>query len=290
MKDISKPAHFFFMLTTCLLCIKCTGRQKANGAGSSPAGYDLSQPAKYNMPDNLTEISGIAFNQGNPDTMYAEQDEKGELFHFKPGSSDVQHVKFGKSGDYEDLAISNGQVIMLRSDGTLYTFPLKDLTNAEIATKQQDNLLPQGEYEGLYADDTDQSVYVLCKHCSMEKSSKTSTVFNLKLSADGSLKSAGQFDIDVKKIGELAGKKIGAFHPSALSKNPKTNEWYILSSVNKLLVVADASWAVKQVFALNPRVFHQPEGMAFDKQNNLYISNEGDKLSAGNVLKFAFKK
>ena len=113
-----------------------------------------------------------------------------------------------------------------------------------------------------------------------------STVFSLKLSVDGSLKNAGQFNIDVKKIEELTGKKKIAFHPSALSKNPQTNEWYILSSVNRLLVIADLNWNVKEVFSLNPGLFGQPEGIAFDKASNLYISNEGDRLRPGNVLKF----
>ena len=240
------------------------------------------------MPEALHEISGVAFNKGNPDMMFAEQDEEGELFYFKPGSMDVKQIKFGRGGDYEDVAIINNQVIMLRSDGVLFTFPL-DLTKAEATNvKQLGNLLPKGEYEGMYADDN-QSVYVLCKHCNIEKASKTSTVFTLKLSADGSLKSAGQHTIDVGRISELAGLKKMTFHPSGLSKNPKTNEWYILSSVNKLLVVADANWNVKEVYPLNPGKFGQPEGIAFDKQNNLYISNEGDKVGAGNVLKFTFK-
>jgi uncharacterized protein YjiK len=47
---------------------------------------------------------------------------------------------------------------------------------------------------------------------------------------------------------------------------------------------------VKEVYPLNPALFRQPEGIAFDNENNLYISNEGDDISKGNVLKFVFKK
>ncbi|RZK63080.1 MAG: SdiA-regulated family protein, partial [Pedobacter sp.] len=36
--------------------------------------------------------------------------------------------------------------------------------------------------------------------------------------------------------------------------------------------------------------FNQPEGIAFDRDNNLYISNEGGDLSAGNILMFKLKK
>lgn len=285
MKHLPGPILLCFIIITCLFYIKCTGQQKSR----SPKGYDLNNPVKYNMPEALHEISGIAFNKGNPDMMFAEQDEEGELFYFKPGSMNVKQIKFGQGGDYEDVAITNNQVIMLRSDGVLFTFPL-DLKKAEATNvKQLDNLLPKGEYEGMYADDSNQSVYVLCKHCSIEKTSKTNTVFTLKLSTDGSLKNAGQHTIDVGRISKLAGVKKLNFHPSGLSKNPKTNEWYILSSVNKLLVIADANWNVKEVYPLNPGKFGQPEGIVFDNQNNLYISNEGDKIGPGNVLKFTFK-
>lgn len=273
-------------LTLLIILNSCADQQPTK----SPDGYDLNNPVKYNMPDALTEISGIAFNQGNPDTLYAEQDEDGLLFYFPLGANEINQLKFGKSGDYEDIAISNNWIIMLRSDGTLFTFPLKNLKNGETSSIKQDDLLPQGEYEGMYADEAGQSVFVLCKHCSVDKASKTATVFNFRLSEDGSLKNAGQSSIDVRKIAELAGLDKISFHPSALAKNPQTNEWYILSSVNKLLVIADPGWNVKAVFPLNPAIFHQPEGMAFDKNNTLYISNEGDKFAPGNVLKFPFKK
>jgi len=288
MKSTFKPVCLYLMLFPCLLLIRCVNQQQ--GKIKNPTGYDLTRPIKYELPDELTEISGIAFNKGNADTIYAEQDEKGTLFSFKPGSKDIQRTKFGKSGDYEDVAIINNQVIMLRSDGALFIFPLNAGANTEANTKTWEGLLPQGEYEGIYADESSQSVYVLCKHCGMEKSSKTSTVFTLNLTADSLLKNAGQNAIDVTKIAELSRQKKITFHPSGLSRSPLTGDWYILSSVNKLLIVTDTNWVVKEVYPLNPQLFGQPEGIAFDKDNNLYISNEGDKLRMGNVLKFAFKK
>jgi len=287
MRNMFKPLYLFILFSVCLCCINCTGQQKKSTP--SPSGYDLNRPVKYNMPDVLTEISGIAFNQGDPGLLYAEQDEDGVLFAIKPGLTDSKQTRFGSGGDYEDIAITNGIVIMLRSDGTFFTFPLADTKNAEVKSKKQKDLLPAGEYEGMYAD-KDGSVYALCKHCSIEKTSKTTTVFTLKLTAEGMLSTAGQNTIDVKKIEQLTGTKKISFHPSALAKNPQTNEWYILSSVNKLLVVADSSWNIKAAYPLNPSIFGQPEGMAFDRDNNLYISNEGDKLRPGNVLKFIFKK
>ena len=53
-----------------------------------------------------------------------------------------------------------------------------------------------------------------------------------------------------------------------------------------MIVVTDRQWKVKAVHHLNSNMFIQPEGIAFDNAGNLYISNEGDDLFSGNVLKF----
>ncbi|RZK46858.1 MAG: SdiA-regulated family protein, partial [Pedobacter sp.] len=36
--------------------------------------------------------------------------------------------------------------------------------------------------------------------------------------------------------------------------------------------------------------FNQPEGIAFDKDGNLFISNEGSETQTGNILRFDYKK
>lgn len=275
------------ILLTLFAAVSCTGQQR----GGSPQGYDLNKPVKYFMPESLSEISGIAFNAGKSDIIYAEQDEEGRVYYFRLGDKQVNYTKFAKKGDYEDIAIMGGQVIVLKSNGELFVFPLNQMGKPEAAgVQKQDGLLPSGEYEGLYADERTRQLYVLCKHCGGEKSSKTGGGTILKMGANGVLSSVGQFSINVREIEALAGKKKIQFHPSALAKNMRTNEWYVLSSVNKLLVVADANWKVKATYPLSSSLFIQPEGIAFDNQNNLYISNEGDKVTQGTVFKFIYKK
>lgn len=270
-----------------LLGISCKDTTEVS---SNPKGYDLSKPVKFNMHINLTEISGIAFRHGRSDSLYAEEDEDGKVYYFKLGDKKISESRFAKSGDYEDIAICNNYTIILRSDGVLFSFPFSQVRNKEIGgVKKLKDILPAGEYEGMYADEKTNRLYILCKHCSADKN-KISSGYILQMQADGSFKPAGGFSIDVKAVEQLGGKKKGAFRPSALAKNLVTNEWYILSSVSKTLVVTDAGWKVKSVFPLNPAQFMQPEGIAFDNQSNLYISNEGDLVSAGNVLKFNYIK
>ncbi|HEX3079026.1 MAG TPA: SdiA-regulated domain-containing protein [Puia sp.] len=243
------------------------------------------------MPNVLREISGIVFYKGTGDTLYAEQDEEGLVFRFKLGDANVQVTRFGKKGDFEDISAVNNFIIMLRSDGVLFTFPITELQKKETdKVKIFEDLLPDGEYEGLASEDMSNKLYVLCKHCRNEKTNKWGGGTILQIDADGVLTPAGNFELDIKEIDEISHSRKISFHPSALAQNPLTKEWFILSSVNKMLVVADQNWKVKSVYPLNPSLFVQPEGIAFDRQQNLYISNEQGSSSAATILLFAHNK
>lgn len=287
MKKLNILSVLIFTLFAMLSGLSCIDKQTYN----SPQGYDLNNPVKYYMPESLKEISGIAFYHGRSDSLYAEEDEDGKVYYFHLGDKQISHSRFGKAGDYEDIAILGEQVILLRSDGVFFVFPFKEIRNRGIQNVQKWNgILPSGEYEGLYADEKTNQLYALCKHCNDDNTTKSSSGYIFKLSPDGSVKQTGQFSINVRDIEALLGKKKIAFHPSAITKNQSKNEWYILSSVNKVLVVTDANWKVKAVYPIKPSLFVQPEGIAFDNQNNLYISNEGDKITPGTVFKFNYKK
>ena len=254
-------------------------------------GYDLSRPEILKMPSSLNELSGITFNKGNPDTIYAEQDEEGRLFYFPVASLDVKHRKFGKKGDYEDIAICNGTVVMLRSDGVLFSFPLNINSDEEISDVQETaGLLPDGEYEGMYADEASGRLYILCKNCGADNDTKSISGYILQMTPGKHIELKTSFQVNTKDIALKLNEKKVSFKPSALAKNTRDNQWYIISSVNKLLVITDDKWGIKEVYPLDPALFNQPEGIAFDKNDNLYISNERGSAGNATVLKFTFAK
>ncbi len=255
---------------------------------TSPAGYDLNKPETFDMPAILDEISGITFD-GSSDTLYAIQDESGTVFHFKPGNAELSATKFGKKGDYEDLSISNGNIVVLRSDGSLFAFPLSETNlNEAVTVKEWKKAVPAGEYEALYADPVSNDLYVLCKQCEADKKTNQVSGYILQWSG-GELVLKSPFALDGTTIEKKKSKK-STLKPSALARNPRTGEWYILSSVNKSLLVADKDWKIKEAHALRPSLFPQPEGITFDKAGNLFISNEKDQEAYGTVLKFALKQ
>lgn len=253
---------------------------------TSPTGYDLQHPEKFIRSEELLEISGIAFRNGHADSVFAINDEDGKLYSFALGEKKNKSVRFGKGGDYEDITILGDKAFVLRSDGRIYSFPLDSIHKKKVKPVVWENLLPAAEYEGLYADEGSNKLYVLCKSCGKDKNAIPGYV--LTLAGDSSSPSVEAFRIDSRFLQEKYNFK-GAFRASALARNNHTGEWYILSAVQKVLLITDGSWKIKEVHRLSPALFSQPEGIAFDGGRNLYISNEGHEMSNGNVLRFAFK-
>jgi uncharacterized protein YjiK len=251
----------------------------------SPQGYDLSQPQEYKMPIELHEISGIVFQ--NNHTLLAQQDEDGNVYTFKVGDDKTQRIVFGKSGDFEDIGFYENKVVVLRSDGRLYLFSLEEVSEGEAQNVRKEDLLDKGEYEALYVDEQAKLAYVLCKDCPGD-SKKEVKGYKISLSPENMFATTS-FMLDTKSIEKLNGGKKINLKVSAIAKNPKTKEWFILSAVNKMLLIADPNWNIKELYDLPAANFIQPEGIAFDQNNNLYISNEGAGLSSGTILKFEYK-
>lgn len=257
----------------------------------SPSGYNLNQPETFKMQASLFEISGITFAEGNKETLYAIQDEDGKVFRLKWGSADAPFAKFGKHGDFEDVSIINNYVFILRSDGTLFNLPFEEVDNEKVnSVNEFKNLVPAGEYEGLFARKDTKEIYLMCKNCAVDKKQEQLSGYVLQLDDSGKLQPKSTFTIDTREIAVLSGAKKTKFSPSAFAFNYSTREWFIVSSVNKMLVVTGEDWKVKQVYKLNSATFNQPEGIAFDIDNNLYISKEGGNTDAGTILKFPLQK
>ena len=268
-----------------LFFISCKNKQLYK----SPVGYDINKPEKFVMNSSLKEISGITFIKGKEDVMYAIEDEAGKLFSVTPGSDKLSHSKFGKKGDYEDVTILNDNLVtVLRSDGSLFTFSVNEIGKEKIdSVKEYENILPEGEYEGLFADST--NLIALCKNCPDDKQKKEVSVYTLQHVHGDSLTITNTFKVDISIIQPKDENGKEKFHPSGIAKNPVTHEWYIISSVNKLLLILDEQWKAKDYYPLDPSLFKQPEGITFNSKGDLYISNEGGEGDA-NILLFRFQK
>src|SRR5882724_353253 len=134
---------------------------KQPGTYDNPPGYDFAQAKKYSLKNSLHEISGIILLNSNDHQIGAIQDEDGEFYYFHPDDKEYKQTRFAKRGDYEDVALLNNKdIVVLRSDGSLFTFPVALIANEEIGTTQEyKKIMPEGEYEGMYAEND--KLYVL---------------------------------------------------------------------------------------------------------------------------------
>jgi hypothetical protein len=173
---------------------------------------------------------------------------------------------------------SNGNIIQLRY-----------ISQDSVQVKEHEfPVQGKNEFEILYHDTQKNRLMMLCKDCEMDdKNSLTAFAFNLD---SGAFVSRPAYVIDIRKIEDLMDEKKLRFKPSAATINPLTGELFIVSSINKVLVVADVNGVPRQVYKINPKLYKQPEGMAFTPHGDLLISNESADVGAANILFFKYHK
>ena len=93
------------------------------------------------------------------------------------------------------------------------------------------------------------------------------------------------FESNLKEDGELF-----KFNPSGLAIHPKTNNLYVIASKGKTIVVLSPEGKILHIEKLKKKLHTQPEGIAFDSDGVLFISNEGKgKEGKGTVSRFEMK-
>ncbi|KAF5306611.1 hypothetical protein FQR65_LT18517 [Abscondita terminalis] len=86
-----------------------------------------------------------------------------------------------------------------------------------------------------------------------------------------------------KQLSYVPFEKDGDYEDLAVSNN----HFIILkSNVDKALVITDDKWNIKSVSPLSRKQHTQPEGIAFDTDDNLYISNEAGNKDKAILYKF----
>lgn len=266
--------------------------------------YDLDHPsASYTMPSELSEISGIHYTANNG--FASIQDEEGKIFFFDPKVNKItQTIRFDKDKDYEDIEIVGEDVYILESDGDIRLVP-NFMGNNPKAIVYETSLSRANDTEGMCYHQPSHSLLIACKgDASLDperpmKAYRAVYRFDLKtmkLFASPVMLININDLMDYSSLNAFArlSYKLAAmmdqngdirFQPSAIAIHPQSKNIYILSFTSTILAVYAESGALLYVKNLNKKLFAQPEGMCFDPQGNLYISNEANGGKA-DILKF----
>ena len=255
--------------------------------------YDLTNPAEmFELPGELEEISGLTFYRNNQ--IMCIQDEDGKAFIYDTFSKNIIYEeKFDKDDDYEGVEIVDRFVYVVNSEGDLFHFELKLDPEAD---RDKTPLSDANDVEGLGYLPSKHFLLLACKERAQLSTAK---------SIEG--KAVYAYDINQEKLLEepyliIKNKDIAGlikqndysmakhfpFKPSAIAVHPVDQSVYILASVGKLLIIIDKNKKLEKIIPLPPEHFIQPEGICFDPEGNLFISNEG-KGGKANILRFTYE-
>lgn len=250
------------------------------------------------LPGRLDEISGLTDLGGG--RLGAVQDEKGSLYVLDVATGEVVHEHdFGGDGDYEGVERVGERVVVLRSDGRLFVILDWQAEKATAATIET-GLHGSCDAEGLAFDAEGERLLIACKEGPGRgiRGARALYAFDLNqqaLSPDPAFviwaDSLGGVERSVDEAVRAAVRPlsdINAFKPSAVGIHPRTGEVYVLSSVEKAVLVLARDGTIAAMWPLSPRLFPQPEGLAFLPDGTLFIASEAAGGDA-TLLRFAYQ-
>ena len=242
--------------------------------------YNFLKPSHiFEMPDVLREISGIAMASNN--RMYLVQDELGALFVYNLNKEEVEEIiRFTDTGDFEDVAVNDREVYVLRSDGTIFSFSTGKQKSAPQTTQVPVQSL---DNEGLFFDQVQDRLYLAAKSKPENGDSNHRLVYAMEPYRiyDATVETT----ISINEINtwinsnmpDLINEGVSIrFNPSAIAMHPHNGEMYVLSADDRLLAVYENN-RLKQVYPLPAEIYYKPEGLAFAGNGDLFISSEGIK-------------
>ncbi len=269
--------------------------------------YDLTTPkASFELDVSLREISGLTTTP-KPDILAAIQDEKGQLFFINKKTGKVTpSVIFADDGDFEGIECVGDTVWIAKSKGRLYKLWNLEKTPFDIATFKIASL-KGANIEGLGYDAKNHRLLLAQKG---EKTDVVTTRSILAFDLINQTPSVSKvFDVglaDFKAF--LTNKKAKRyqslvedyvknplaqgvdFGPSGVAIHPISGNMYVISSINKLLLVLSPTGKILEMVKLDKTRFLQPEGICFDPDGTLYISSEAKDDPKGKLFSFKMLK
>jgi len=264
---------------------------------------DYALPFKINNPTNtyfapkdFKEISGLTHS--TDDLFYIVDDDHGDLFYYDLKSEKIiKEVDFGKNDDYEGVTLNDEYIFIVKSNGDIFFID----KNTGKVDKVETYLSKRNNIEGICYDTSSNSLLLACKGKPENKgfSPGTRCVYQFDLSSrklkeqpflqivvKDEMKNLKALNLNYNFVTKINyNTRITRYSPSGIDIDPITGDIYIVSNRGKLLTVFDKEKNLKGVYFLSEKIFGQPEGLTFDENGNLYISNEARSTKA-NILQF----
>jgi len=263
--------------------------------------YNLGSPdLQHQLPEILNEISGLT----DIDSAHVAcvQDELGIVFiyNFRTGKIISQH-DFDKTGDFEGLTYTKKDLFILRSDGRLTEW--NQFPSGKTSIKHYNLPLVTANNEGLCFDPHYNRILIAAKSKPQNHDAKSERyIYSYDLKTKRLLEepvyslNVDHLTIKLKELGNqrTASIKGGSakrfnFRPASLAVHPITDEIYIISAIDKLLLVMNRQEEILQMESLDPALFAKAEGITFLDDGTMIITNEAAGKTP-NLYVFNMKK
>ncbi len=259
---------------------------------SGPGTHDLSKPvAQIALPTELLEISGLT--DLDKHTVACLQDEHATIYvvDLRDGKIKERHP-FGPPGDMEGLTRVGDDLYALRSDGLIYQLQRKNAHYTAVDSFRME--LDHRNIEGLGYDEKQHVVLVapkdILKGVPQMRDQRSVFAFDpntrkllpepvITYSVSGIIRQAEAGGMKLPTRTTKNGKTVDALklRMSSIAVDPLSGHYYILSAVDRILLVLDRQGAFVSLHLLDADLLPKPEGITFLPNGDMLISTEGKK-------------
>ena len=257
--------------------------------GSTLAHYQFDEPPAWHvdLARELNEISGLAFSPNG--RLFAHGDERGIIWQLDPRTGRIlkrfalavgpgmqpfmgkRPRPDGVTGDFEDIQIVGERFFLLSSNGVLVEFR-EGQDGARVPYRAFDTGLARScELEGLTYDASTHSLLLLCKHAYPRAWHRQIVVLGWSLDS-GRVDPEPRLRISENRVARLTG--VDAFHGSAIAVAPESGALILVAGPQRRIIEISPSGELLAGRVLKARLHRQPEGLAFDADRALLISDE----------------
>ena len=225
--------------------------------------------ARYALPRDLTEISGLAWAG---DGLLAHSDEAAAIYRIDGGTGSVTRVAYLEGrprDDFEGIALADGRLVLVTSRGRLY---LADwpAPQGNLVFRVVETGLGRGcELEGLAWDGASGALLMPCKKVQGDKPRHGVTIRRWHLARGVPLAPVVVSAVAMERAG------LPGFRPTSIELDPRSGHWMLMSSAEPGALEMTPAGGVMRAVRLGRQLHRQPEGLALSPAGDLFVADEG---------------
>jgi uncharacterized protein YjiK len=269
--------------------------------------YDMSYPYSYfELDDILKNISGLTSSK-DLKTITCIQSEDGKSYDIDRKSGKITNSTFFVTeGEFQGIEMVGDTMFAVKGSGQL--FKIYGLKSAHKTVKAVRTGLARTEsIEGLGYDLMNNRLLMTSKGQKEGDFSKKIYEMDVKTNATNPIPA---YEITLANVkGFLAEKKANKeyqklyeeyvakanaksfdFAPTSIAVHPMNQNIYVLSSLNNVLMVLNQQGEIVEMSKLKKDLHIAPNGLCFDEEGIMYISNEAKDGKPAKLYEYKMKK